>query len=70
MMPPRPRRSFTQVAADAAAAERSAIVGYARAQSGQVTGLIERGRVTAHEGGMLQRRLNAFADAVEQGLHL
>lgn len=50
-------------------AERAAAVAYGRAQIAATEALIERGRVTAAEGSMLIRRMRAFVEALEQGLH-
>jgi hypothetical protein len=63
------RRTFQQVAADAARAERGAVAAYARDRAEAIGRLIERQQLTAHEGSMLQRRLRGFADDIEAGLH-
>ena len=63
------RKTFDQVRAEGAAAERERVAAYARARAETVGKLVERGRLTAHEGSMLSRRLRGFADDIAAGLH-
>jgi hypothetical protein len=64
------RRTFAQVRAAAIATERAAARAYAETYIGEVRGQIEKGRISASEGDMLVRRIRAFADGLEQGLHV
>lgn len=64
------RRTFAQVKADAVAAERAAAQAYAETYIVEVRGQIEKGRISAVEGDMLSRRIRAFAEGLEQGLHV
>lgn len=64
------RRTFAQLRAEGAAAERQAIVEHARRYAADVDALVARGSVNADEGRTLSRRLGAFAESVEIGLHV
>jgi hypothetical protein len=64
------RRSFAQVAREARIAERRAAAAYARGFAADVAALAARKRLPVIEAEHLTRRINAFAEGLEQGLHL
>lgn len=64
------KRTTAQVAAEAVAADRKAIVAHAQAYCDGVRGLIAKRRVTAQEADLLCRRITAFAEDIAQGLHV
>ncbi|SMF70629.1 hypothetical protein [Allosphingosinicella indica] len=68
------RRTFAQVAAEAAAdavsAERAAMAAHIERQCGEIEGLIGKQRMSAEEGSTLKRRLREFARGIAQGLHV
>ena len=58
------RRTFAQ------AADRRAVAGYAARYAAEIDALVKKRRVTAAEGGLLKRRIAAFADGIGQGFHV
>lgn len=64
------RRTHAQVAADAVARDRADAVAYARRHVAGIDALIANGRVGAEAAALLQARLNAFIEMIEQGLHV
>jgi argininosuccinate lyase len=50
--------------------ERKHVIAYIRQRIADVEAAEKKGRITAAERATLVRRLKAFADEIEQGMHL
>lgn len=59
-----------RLVSEAIAAERQACIDHLRAKMAEVDAFRERGRITAEEASLLNRRLDAAAIEIEQGLHV
>lgn len=53
-----------------AAAERAAAIAYARDYCRDLAELLRKRRITALEARILRRRIKAFAEGLEAGLHI
>lgn len=64
------RRTFRDVAAAAASAEREAITAYLGAKCEEVEALMGRGTVDEESGVLLITRLRAVSNDLDAGLHV